>query len=147
MLQWFRGGSVRPEYSHCAQCFLGISSGLKMDRHEATENSPLLGQLDSAPNAAGEGRNGAIANDGGVNGVQNGFGKPAEDEESQRDGGEEATQYQGMPEVKAKLAYIVPAISIGVCRTRIWSSPCSNAPDLSCSSGSDHNRIMLWHYR
>ena len=118
-----------------------------MDRHEATENSPLLGKPDSAPNATGEGRNGAIANDGGVNGVQNGSGKPAEDEESQMDGGEEVTQYQGMPEVKAKLAYILPAISIGVCRTRIWASPCSNAPDLSCGSGSDHNCIMLWHYR
>ena len=118
-----------------------------MDSHEATEDSPLLGQPESAPNAASEGPNGTVANDRGVNGVQNGFGKPAEDEESQRDGGEEATQYQGMPEVKAKLAYILPAISIGVCRTRIGSSPCSNALDLSCSGGSDHNRIMLWHYR
>lgn len=118
-----------------------------MDRHEATEDSPLLGQPDSAPNTVVEGRNGAIVTNGETNGAQYGSVKPAEDEESQRDGAEEATQYQGMPEVKAKLAYIVPAISIGVCRTRIWSSPCSDAPDLSCSSGSDHNRIMLWYHR
>ena len=87
-----------------------------MDRREATEDSPLLGQPESAPNAAGEACNGTITGIGDANGVQNGLLKPAEDEESQRDGGEDATQYQGMPEVKAKLAYILPAISIGVCR-------------------------------
>ncbi len=87
-----------------------------MDRREATEDSPLLGQPESSPNAAGEDCSGTITNAGDVNGVQNGSRKPAEDEESQRDGGEGATQYQGMPEVKAKLAYILPAISVGVCR-------------------------------
>ena len=87
-----------------------------MDRREATEDSPLLGQPESPPNAAGEVCNGTIANDGDVNGVQNGSMKPTEDEESHGDDGEGATQYQGMPEVKAKLAYILPAISIGVCR-------------------------------
>ena len=86
-----------------------------MERHEATEDSPLLGQHESAPNAAGDRRNGSLLNNAEVNGAHNGFVKPPEDEESQRDGGEEATQYQGMPEVKAKIAYILPAISIGVC--------------------------------
>lgn len=85
-----------------------------MDRREATEESPLLGRPESAPNAAGEACNGSIANAGDVNGAQNGLMKPAEDEESQGVGGEDATQYQGMPDVKAKLAYILPAISIGV---------------------------------
>ena len=91
-----------------------------MDRHEATEDSPLLRQHEYAPNAVGEGRNASIAYNREVNGVHNGFVKPAEDEESQRDGGDEATQYQGMPEVKAKLAYIVPAISIGVRYFVVW---------------------------
>ena len=86
-----------------------------MDRREATEDSPLLGQRESTPNAPGEACNGTITSVGDANGAQNGLVKPAEDEESQRDGGEDATQYQGMPEVKAKLAYILPAISIGVC--------------------------------
>ena len=91
-----------------------------MERHEATENSPLLRQHKSAPDTVGEGRNGSIANHGEVNGVPNGFVKPAEDDESHRDSGEEATQYQGMPEVKAKLAYILPAISIGVRYFWVW---------------------------
>ena len=90
--------------------------GPKMDRHDATEESPLLGQPGSPVNAAGEYRNGTITNAGDANGAQNGLVKPAEDEESQKDGREDATQYQGMPEVKAKLVYILPAISIGVCR-------------------------------
>ena len=90
--------------------------GPKMDRHDATEESPLLGQPESAVIAAGEYRNGTITNAGDANGAQNGLVKSAEDEESQKDGREDATQYQGMPEVKAKLAYILPAISIGVCR-------------------------------
>lgn len=87
-----------------------------MDRHEATEDSPLLGQPEFAANPAGENGNGTITSAGDSNGIQNGSVKPAEDEESQRDGREDATQYQGMPDVKAKLAYILPAISIGVCR-------------------------------
>lgn len=87
-----------------------------MDHREATEDSPLLGQNASAPNAAVEACNGPVVNAGDVNDARNGLVKPAEDEESQRDGGEGATQYRGMPEVKAKLAYILPAISIGVCR-------------------------------
>ncbi len=91
-----------------------------MDRREATEDSPLLGHSESTPNAAAEACNSTISNAGDANGVQNGLVKPAEDEESQRDGGEDATQYQGMPEVKAKLAYILPAISIGVCGFCIW---------------------------
>nr|QWW20882.1 MFS transporter [Cladonia macilenta] len=88
--------------------------GPKMDRHDATEESPLLGQSESPVNDAGEYRNGTITNSGDANGAQNGLVKPAEDEESQKDGREDATQYQGMPEVKAKLAYILPAISIGI---------------------------------
>ena len=87
-----------------------------MDRHDATEESPLLGQPESPVNAADEHRNGTITSAGDANGAQNGLVKSAEDEESQKDGREDATQYQGMPEVKAKLAYILPAISIGVCR-------------------------------
>ena len=95
---------LRPEFGQFAQIFIEISSVPKMDRPEATEDSPLLRQHESAPNA------------GDVNAARNGSVKPAEDEESQRDSREEATQYPGMPEVKAKLAYILPAISIGVCR-------------------------------
>ena len=115
MLHWSRGGSLCLKSSHFAQSF-EISSDPKMDRREATEDSPLLGQRESAPNAAGEVCNGPIANAGDVNDAQNGPVKPAEDEESQGVDGEDATQYQGMPDVKAKLAYILPAISIGVCR-------------------------------
>ena len=115
MLQWSRGGTLRPEYSHYAQNFFENSNSPTMAHHEATEASPLLEQHGSAPNAAGEDCNGTTTNSGDVNGAQSGLVKPTEDEESQRDGREDATQYQGMPDVKAKLAYILPAISIGVC--------------------------------
>ena len=85
-----------------------------MSRHEATETSPLLPQPGTHSPQAVASPNGLIANVSGVNDNQDEDTKPTEDEESQTASQEGATQYQGMPEVKAKLAYIVPAISIGV---------------------------------
>ena len=41
-------------------------------------------------------------------------GKTVDEEQSQSDGEDGETQYQGLPEVKKQLRYIVPAVAIGV---------------------------------
>ena len=56
-------------------------------------------------------------------------------------------QYQGLPEVKKKLKYILPAITIGVSRTLPGSRPqsgCSTWLGLSICSGSDARGSELW---
>ena len=80
---------------------------------EATETSPLLAQStvaspDSAltPNVP--------PSQTGVTAPQNGISKPLEDEESQSNGENRGHQFEGMPDVKEKLWYIVPAVGIGV---------------------------------
>ena len=45
---------------------------------------------------------------------RDGGSKLAEDEESHSVSKDRAQQYQGLPDVKAKLRYIVPAVGIGV---------------------------------
>ena len=85
-----------------------------MDRHEATETSPLLRNHSTGLLDGGSPHNGVVVDNLSVNSHQNGDPKPTEDEESQANGEERAPQYEGIPEVKAKLAYIVPALSIGV---------------------------------
>ena len=85
-----------------------------MDRHEAIETSPLLKKHSTGSLDDGRSHNSVVVDNVSVNGHQNGDPKPAEDEESQANGEERAPQYEGIPEVKAKLAYILPALSIGV---------------------------------
>ncbi|KAL8857883.1 MAG: hypothetical protein Q9178_005502 [Gyalolechia marmorata] len=68
------------------------------DDHKATETSPLLRPTDSFPNGSG------------IDGPANGTIK-AGDEEQIKDA---ATEYQGMPDVRARLKYILPAMAIGI---------------------------------
>lgn len=82
------------------------------DQHQATETSPLLAQS-SMPDPIGT-ANGIPYSVIGANGYRREDQKSADDEESQPSDGERTTQYEGMPEVKAKLKYILPAIGIGV---------------------------------
>ena len=68
------------------------------DDHKATETSPLLPP------------NGSLPNGSGIDGPANGTVK-AGDEEQIKD---VVTEYQGMPDVKARLKYILPAMAIGI---------------------------------
>ena len=97
------------------QCRLRFSNGVaSMDRIEATETSPLLRKPSDSSTDADRHPNGVSENLVGVNGHQSGNTKRADDEESHTNSEQRAAQYEGMPEVKAKLAYILPALSIGV---------------------------------
>lgn len=76
-----------------------------MANQEPNETSPLLGK----PPATA-----APPDDPAEEETTNGVSKPGHDEESQEAEDREG-QYEGMPDVKAKLKYIVPAVGIGVC--------------------------------
>ncbi len=89
------------------------------DREEATETSPLIAKS-SVPDPVGT-ANGIPPSTTEANGLGRVDQKPAEDEERQQSDPERAAQYQGMPEVKAKLKYILPAIGIGVRLSRFVS--------------------------
>lgn len=83
-----------------------------MERQEATETSPLLAKP-TLPDPALT-PNSVPPSEVGATGRQNGDPKPTEDEESQNNGQDRGHQYEGLPDVKAKLWYIVPAVGIGV---------------------------------
>ncbi|KAL8869614.1 MAG: hypothetical protein Q9174_004143 [Haloplaca sp. 1 TL-2023] len=81
------------------------------DQREPSETSPLLPQRSEddtrPPNATNAShRDGTVSDRAAAGHV-----KSSNDEERQE---EVVTEYQGMPEVKAKLKYILPAIAIGV---------------------------------
>ena len=83
-----------------------------MEGQSASEDSPLLPKT-SQPNlgdVSKEPSSGTfIGDENGIDRV-----KTADDEEHQSNGEGGAARYEGMPEVKAKLKYILPAIGIGV---------------------------------
>lgn len=79
---------------------------------ESTEHTPLL---DNATVPGSD--DSSITIRPGCNGdhqSRDGDAKSVQDEESQPTGDERVTQYEGMPEVKASLKYILPAVGIGV---------------------------------
>ncbi|KAL9004997.1 MAG: hypothetical protein Q9188_002211 [Gyalolechia gomerana] len=78
--------------------------------NEPTETSPLLHKTSDSHPEARDAPNGALPDGSGTDWQTNGAVKQHDDEESQ----DHVTQYQGMPEVKAKLKYILPAIAIGI---------------------------------
>ncbi len=84
-----------------------------MEDHEPTETSPLLAKPGNVPEP-GNAPFGVLPTEHGVNVHANGDAKLGDDGESQGEP-DRITQYEGMPEVKAKLKYIMPAIAIGVC--------------------------------
>ncbi|KAL8802037.1 MAG: hypothetical protein Q9200_006723 [Gallowayella weberi] len=80
------------------------------DNHGATETSPLLRSTSTGlPEPAGA-PNAFLPNGSGVEGQPNDMVKQGGDEECQ----ESVTEYQGMPEVRARLKYLVPAMGIGI---------------------------------
>lgn len=86
-----------------------------MEPQEATETSPLLvaKSTSTLPNP-GLKSIGTLSSEIVATTQPNEDSKPAEDEESQTNGKDGAHQYQGMPDVRARLKYIVPAVGIGV---------------------------------
>ena len=85
-----------------------------MEPQEATETSPLLAKPTSTLLDPGLTANGSPHGEIGTTAQPNEDSEPTEDEESQSNGKGGAHQYQGMPDVRARLRYIVPAIGIGV---------------------------------
>ena len=120
-----------------------------MTSNEPTETSPLLpkpvqvvetGDASEGPLPSGSEvvrHTNAVAKSNDVEG-QDG----AED-------GKTATQYQGMPEVKKRLKYIVPAVSIGVGAQMfiLQETSAEDKVDLHVRRRSNHYYIKLWKDR
>ena len=108
-----------------------MSSDSKMGTANGTaETSPLLGQA-AVPDTSGS-VNGTASSQDGVNQVQRGI-KPSIDEESQTLDEGQAARYEGLPDVKAKMKYILPAIGIGVRQVGLY---------LNCNE-TDFSQIFL----
>lgn len=87
---------------------------IAMEPQDATETSPLLAKSTSTLPDPVLTSNGIPPSEIGAPAQPNEDSEPEEDEESQSNGEDGAHQYQGMPEVRARLWYIVPALGIGV---------------------------------
>lgn len=85
-----------------------------MEHQEATETSPLLTKPAAALPEPGLTPNSVTPSEIGAIGHQSRDSKRADDGESQSIGESRGHQYEGMPDMKAKLRYIVPAVGIGV---------------------------------
>ena len=76
----------------------------------ASETSPLLPK---APPTPSDGSQAALPSATDTNGSIDDP-KKTQDEERQQDDEDREVQYQGMPDVRKKLGYILPALAIGV---------------------------------
>ncbi|MCJ1373392.1 hypothetical protein MMC20_004620 [Loxospora ochrophaea] len=87
-----------------------------MEPSQPSETSPLLAKPVSVLPDPGDAPAGILPNGVDINAEANGSSKPGNDQESQSqdDQGDRKGQYQGMPEIKKKLKYILPAMSIGI---------------------------------
>ena len=85
-----------------------------MEHQEVTETSPLLAKPTTALPDPGLSPNSVPPSEIEDAEHQDGGTKPAEDEESQSNDENRGQQFEGMPDVKAKLLYILPAVGIGV---------------------------------
>ena len=104
------------------------TSATTMEPSQPSETSPLLAKPVSVLPDPGDAPAGILPNGVDINAEANGSSKPGNDQESQSqdDQGDRKGQYQGMPEIKKKLKYILPAMSIGVCASHfIYSNGCS----------------------
>ncbi|CAO1596397.1 hypothetical protein XANCAGTX0491_000246 [Xanthoria calcicola] len=80
------------------------------NKDEATETSPLLHGTSKVRPESDDAPPGSRPSGSGISGPANGTAK-AGDEEQVKD---HVTEYQGMPDVKARLKYFLPAIAIGI---------------------------------
>ncbi|MCJ1281916.1 hypothetical protein MMC26_001239 [Xylographa opegraphella] len=84
-----------------------------MPASEPTESSPLLSGASTAYLEPGDAAQGTSSNNGSVNGS---FKDPSPDGDEERQGQDNprGAQYEGLPEVKKQLKYILPAIAVGI---------------------------------
>lgn len=80
------------------------------ENNEATETSPLLRGTSNVLLEPADAPQGPLPSGSGIYGSANDRAE-AGDEEQVKD---HVTEYQGMPEVKARLKYFLPAIAIGI---------------------------------
>lgn len=80
------------------------------NKNEATEISALLHGTSKVRPESDDAPPGSRPSGSGISGPANGTAK-AGDEEQVKD---HVTEYQGMPDVKARLKYFLPAIAIGI---------------------------------
>ncbi len=85
-----------------------------MERQEPTETSPLLAKPTATLPDPRPTPSSVQPNEVAEAVHQNGASKHVQDEENQSKGEDRGHQYEGMPDVKAKLWSIVPAVGIGV---------------------------------
>ena len=78
-----------------------------------SETSPLLPKLTVVSPEPAHAPNGALQNASVTDGHAEEDFKPVDEEQAHRN---EDSEYKGLPEVKARLKYIVPALAIGVQR-------------------------------
>ena len=79
------------------------------DNYKVTETSPLLRGTSNVPEQVDAPR-GSLPKGSGTNGAANGTAKAGDEEQVKN----HDTGYQGMPEVRARLKYILPAVAIGI---------------------------------
>lgn len=84
------------------------------EHNELPETSPLLAKPAVAIPASGVGVDGIRVNRHAASVHVTGTVKAGDDEERQGGNGAGPQPYQGLPEVKKQLKYILPAIAIGV---------------------------------
>lgn len=119
---------------------------MRDDVPQATETSPLL-RNQSALIDAGDAPNGGLSHGSCSNGSPETLTKPGDDVEGQRAEGDITPRYEGLPEVKKNMKYILPAIAIGVCcsthlRARLpltW-----RLPGFPLGGRSDDHCVELW---
>lgn len=104
-----------------------------MPSENPTETSPLLSETSTATEEGANGR---------LNGQSDGISKPVDEEGQQQEDRDRDGQYNGLPDVKKQLKYIVPAVGIGVsCEERFREIPLTYTYllDLSFSYRSDYH--------
>lgn len=117
------------------------------DAANPSETSPLLGRPAATLPDPGDAPNGVLSNGTFSNGGVSAPVKPDDDEERQEGDGDRSPQYEGMPEVKKKLKFIVPAIAIGVCDPTHhlrWRQDADGTPGLPFRRRSNDHSVELW---
>ena len=84
-----------------------------MPASKPTETSPLLSGASTAYLEPGDVPEGTLSDSGSINGKSKGLSQDV-DEERQEADTQRGAQYEGMPEVRKQLKYILPAIAVGI---------------------------------
>ena len=98
-----------------------------MERQGAMETSPLLAKPTATLLDPGLTPNSVPPSEIRTTGYQTEDTRSTGDRESQSNGEDRGHQYEGMPDMKARLLYIVPAVGIGV---RLLHQCINSRPDI-----------------